>query len=147
MLPCAIVTVLSGIAPFEPVHPLNVYPVFVGLFNVMFALSTVYVVGFSVETDPPSKLYVIVYSIVDASAVAVTVVAAAGIVSVVSVSVVLANIDVSVVVHAKFEYSYPAMFAYSADIVTSSPHLYVSEPAAFAVFVPAITVNANVFLV
>ena len=58
--PFGIVTVVCGVLPLLPVHPVNVYPVFVGFFNVIVFVSIVYVAGFPV-TLPPPKLYVIVY--------------------------------------------------------------------------------------
>ena len=112
MLPFAIVTVFVADDNPVPVHPANVYPAFVGLFNVIVFVSTVYVVGFVVLTDPPFNSYDIEYWIAALVAVEVTVVFAAGIVTVVDDSEVPAKIDVSVVVHAKFEYSYPVTFAY-----------------------------------
>ena len=122
------------------------YPVFVGFINVMSLSSTVYVVGFVPFTEPPSRLYVMLYVFIVLEAVAVTVVAAAGIVSVVVLSVVLSRIDVSSVVHAKSLYVYPDLFSYPALMSTVCPHLYVPEPVASFVFVPAVTVNWNVFL-
>ena len=40
MLPFVILTLVCGVVPFEPVHPLNVYPFLVGLFNVNVAVVT-----------------------------------------------------------------------------------------------------------
>ena len=60
VLPLGIVTVVSGVSPFEPVHPVNVYPGFVGFSNVITLFSTVYdVVGF--VCVPPSNEYVMLY--------------------------------------------------------------------------------------
>ena len=39
--PPAIVTVSSGSSPFEPVHPVNVYPTFPGFVNVIVSSSIV----------------------------------------------------------------------------------------------------------
>jgi hypothetical protein len=63
LLPFGITTVVFSF-PVSPVpdHPLNVYPSFVGLFNVISSLSTVYDVGFAVATTPPFKSYEISYS-------------------------------------------------------------------------------------
>ena len=60
--PATIVTVLLVPVIPVPVQPANVYPVFVGFFNVIAALSIVYSLGFPV-TLPPSKLYSISYVI------------------------------------------------------------------------------------
>ena len=58
--PFATVTLVCGVVPLEPVQPVKLYPVFVGLFRVITSLSTVYVVGLAVSSVPPSRLYVIV---------------------------------------------------------------------------------------
>ena len=124
VLPCGIVTVVVASDKPVPVHPANVYPVFVGLFNVIAALSTVYVSGFAVDTAPPSSEYEIVYVSAVLSDVAVTVVFAAGIVIVVVFELALAISAVfGVAVHAKFEYVYPTVSVVSADIATVCPHL------------------------
>ena len=60
VLPVAIVTCVCAVSPFAPVHPANVYPVFVGCTNVISLLSIVYSVGF-VSSVPPFNSYVIVY--------------------------------------------------------------------------------------
>ena len=112
----------------------------------MSSSSTVYDVGFVPVTVPPSKLYVIVYVFIAFEAVAVTVVATAGIVNVVVLSVVLCKIDVSSVVHAKSLYVYPSRFSYDALMFTVCPHLYEPEPVVAVVFVPAATVKANLSL-
>ena len=39
--PFAIVTVVCAVVPFEPVQPVNVYPVLVGLFKVILSVSIV----------------------------------------------------------------------------------------------------------
>lgn len=62
ILPFSIITSVSGIAPFAPVHPLNMYPSFVGFINVIFSLSTVYASGFVPSNIPSFRLYVIAYS-------------------------------------------------------------------------------------
>ena len=53
MLPFGIVTVFVALLKPVPVHPVNVYPVFVGLFNVNASDVFLYVVGFAVDTLPP----------------------------------------------------------------------------------------------
>ena len=40
LLPFVIETVVWGVVPLEPVHPINVYPGLVGLFNVNVAVLT-----------------------------------------------------------------------------------------------------------
>ena len=62
VLPFGIVTVVCGVFPLDPVHPLNVYPVFVGFINVNVSVSTVYVSGLFPFTLPPFKSYSIDYA-------------------------------------------------------------------------------------
>ena len=65
VLPFTIVTNVCATSPLLPVHPMNVYPGFTGLFNVIFSLSTVYVLGFAFPSSnaPPFRSYVILYVI------------------------------------------------------------------------------------
>ena len=65
VLPFTIVTNVCATSPLLPVHPMNVYPGFTGLFNVIFSLSTVYVLGFAFppSNSPPFRSYVILYVI------------------------------------------------------------------------------------
>ena len=61
--PRSIVNVVVASSNPVPTHPANVYPDLVGLFTVNVRVSTVKDVMFSVSTEPPSKLYVIVYEV------------------------------------------------------------------------------------
>ena len=63
------IVITLGNSPFSPisipvpVHPLNVYPFFVGSFSIVTSFFTVYVVGFpSTSIGFPSDIYFIVYS-------------------------------------------------------------------------------------
>ena len=57
--PFVIVTVVCGVAPFEPVHPLNIYPCLDPDWIVISESSIVYECGFWSEFSHPFKLYVI----------------------------------------------------------------------------------------
>ncbi len=129
-------------------HPTKLYPVFDTGFNVI-ASSTVYVDGFDTPEayEPPSVSNVNVYVFAVLVAVDVTSAFACGIVTVVDCNVESAIVGLpDVCAHAKFEYVYPVTFSKSAEIATDLPHLYVPEPDAFSVFVPAVTVNVYSFL-
>ena len=63
VLPVEITTSIVGSVRSVPVQPPKVYPVFVGLANVIVSVSIVYVVGFA-PFVPSFKLYVIVYVLV-----------------------------------------------------------------------------------
>ena len=60
MLPFVIVTDVWAVVPLLPVHPANVYPVFVGLL-ICTAVLYVPLVGAFVPAVPPLYVYPIVY--------------------------------------------------------------------------------------
>ena len=80
VLPFVILTLFCGVVPFDPVHPVNVYPVFVGSARVMSLLSTVYDVGFPDAFVPSFKVYEIVYVTIVHFAVAVNAVPLVGVI-------------------------------------------------------------------
>ena len=100
VFPFSTVTVVCGVVPFAPVHPVNVYPSFVGFTNVNVSVSTVYsALGFS--WFPPSHIYVIIYVFAVLLALAVTVVSDAGIVISVVCALLFEIVTSFVAVHVK----------------------------------------------
>ena len=63
MLPLLIFTFCVAVFNPVPVHPLNVYPALIGLFNVISSVVIWYLFGFVFPSSnfPPAKSYVIVY--------------------------------------------------------------------------------------
>ena len=53
-----------GFSPLLPVHPKKVYPVLVGVGNVIASDSTLYLISFASSFLPVLRLYLIVYSLV-----------------------------------------------------------------------------------